>query len=140
MKPISIYITTAISLGLSTAGLLSQQRAAIAGQEFTALTPAQTEHLYRDLVPSRSQDFFNEGRENFEREIQVLYQSHISGNEPILKVKEVPEIPQPEWHPSSSQNPDVLPDSLHPSPVNPRKVFIYKLSTRVPSDRAKQQK
>lgn len=120
MKPISIYITTATILVLATTGLLSQQRAAIAGQGFTALTPAQTEHLYRDLIPSRSEDFFNEGREKFEREIQVLYQSHISGNEPILKVKEVPEIPQPEWHPSSSQNSDVLPDSFHPSSINPR--------------------
>lgn len=120
MKPISIYITTATILVLSTAGLLSQQKAASAGQGFTALTPAQTEHLYRDLVPSRSEDFFNQGWEKFEREVQVLYQIHISGNEPILKVKEVPEIPQPEWHSSSSQNPEVLPDSLHPSSVNPR--------------------
>ncbi len=120
MKPISIYISTATVLLLSTAGLLSQQKAAIAGQKLTALTPAQAEHLYRDLVPSRSQEFFNEGRKRLEREIHFLYQSHISGNEPILKVKEVPQIPQPEWHPSSSNNPNTLPDSLQPSSPNPR--------------------
>jgi hypothetical protein len=75
MKPTSIYIATTTVLVLSTIGLLTQHTAAIAQQEPRFPSPAQLQQLSRDLIPSRSQDFFREGQARMEAEIKQLGQT-----------------------------------------------------------------
>ena len=82
-----ITITTALLL--SAAGLLSQQNAAIAG--FEGLTPEQANRLSRDLVPSNSQKFFQQGQARIEQEIQRLDRRQRSLNEPLLRTTQNPQ-------------------------------------------------
>jgi len=96
MKPISTTITLAIACVISTAGLFGQPTSASASSE-SPLTPAQAQRLSRDLVPSRSQNFFQEGQERLEREILLLRQRQRSEQEPILKVRsnnDIDQLPQ----------------------------------------------
>ena len=80
------------SLILSAAFLLSGQTSANAQQQFTNLTPAQTQRLSRDLFPSSSQDFFKQGNDLIEREIQILRQRKLSSTEPVLKIDLIPRV------------------------------------------------
>ena len=52
------------------------------------LTPLQIQRLSRDLVPSRSQDFFNRGQRELEREIQNLPKRQRLLKEPVLRVNQ----------------------------------------------------
>ncbi len=98
MKPISTKVILAIACVISTAGLFGQPSSAWANSE-SPLTPAQAQRLSRDLIPSRSQDFFQEGQERIEREIVILLQRQGSEDEPILKIRnneinEINQLPQ----------------------------------------------
>ncbi|MCU0548570.1 MAG: hypothetical protein MUC48_04410 [Leptolyngbya sp. Prado105] len=44
------------------------------------------QHLSRDLTPSSSQDFFNQGLTQFEREIQLLERRFMAEQEHLLKI------------------------------------------------------
>lgn len=112
MKALSAKITLAIACVISTAGLFGQPSSAWANSE-SPLTPAQAQRLSRDLIPSRSQDFFQGGQERIEREIVILLQRQRSEGEPILKIRndeinEINQLPQAEI--------DSLPSLLSPNP------------------------
>ncbi len=77
---------------LSTAILLVGQTNANAEQQFSALTPAKTQNLSRDLVPFGSQDFFRQGKDSIDREIQLLRQRQAPSTEPVLKINLVPQV------------------------------------------------
>ncbi len=53
------------------------------------ITPAQAQHLSRDLIPTDSQDFFRQGRNTLEKEIQLLQQR--PAPEPVLKINLTPQ-------------------------------------------------
>jgi hypothetical protein len=96
MKPISTTITLAIACVISTAGSFGQPTSAWASQE-SPLTPAQAQRLSRDLVPSRSLYFFQEGQERLEREILLLRQRQRLEQEPILQIRrnnDIDQLPQ----------------------------------------------
>lgn len=80
---------------VSTAFLLALQTSANAQQAFPNLTPAQAQHLSRDLVPYNSQDFFRQGKNSIEREIQILRQREVRPIKPVLKIDLVPQIKRP---------------------------------------------
>ncbi len=85
MKLRFTHITIAAAFVLSTVGLLSQQTSA-ASQE-SPLTPAQANQFSRDLVPSTpSQDFFRQGQQRIEREIQLLLQRRNASSEELLRI------------------------------------------------------
>jgi hypothetical protein len=94
MKPILTSITTVTALVFSAAWLLGEQTAASAGQEAPTLTPSQAQQLQRDLVPHNSQDFFRQGQERIEREIQLLSESQRASSEPLLKINVNTQTPQ----------------------------------------------
>jgi len=99
MKALSAKITLAIACVISTAGLFGQPTSAWASE--SPVTPAQAQRLSRDLIPSRSQDFFQEGQERIEREIVILLQRQRSEGEPILNIRndeinEINQLPQAE--------------------------------------------
>ncbi|MDZ8184017.1 MAG: hypothetical protein RMX96_04035 [Nostoc sp. ChiSLP02] len=73
-------------LALSTTFFLVGETSAKAQQKFTTPLPSPLPNFGRDLVPSSSQEFFRQGRDAFEREIQILRQRELSSNRPILKV------------------------------------------------------
>jgi hypothetical protein len=83
------------------------QSPAYALQETPRLTATQIQNFSRDLVPRNSQDFFNEGQELIEREIQILQERRDSSKKPILKVNPQPEIEE-ELTPRK-KNSDVFP-------------------------------
>ena len=80
--------------------LLSIQTAANAEQELPPLTPTQAQHfsqaqaqqLSQDLVESESQEFFRQGKERLQKEIQILEQRRLSSTQPILKIDEEPQV------------------------------------------------
>jgi hypothetical protein len=80
---------------VSTAFLLAIQTSANAQQSLPNLTPAQAQSLSRDLVPSSSQDFFRQGKESMEREIQIFRQRQLPSMKPILKIDSVQQIKKP---------------------------------------------
>jgi hypothetical protein len=80
---------------VSTAFLLAVQTSANAQQSLPNLTPAQAQNLSRDLVPFNSQDFFRQGKESMEREIQILRQRQLPSMKPILKIDPVQQIKRP---------------------------------------------
>ncbi|MBN3896480.1 MAG: hypothetical protein HWQ41_14800 [Nostoc sp. NOS(2021)] len=82
-------------LVVSTAFFLAVQTAANAEQSLPSLTPAQAQHLSRDLVPYNSQDFFRQGKDSIEREIEILRQSQLPSIKPVLKIDSVPQIKRP---------------------------------------------
>jgi hypothetical protein len=114
MKPISTRITLAIAFLLSTVGSLGQQSSASANSIESPLTPAQANRLSRDLVPSRSQEFFQQGRDEIDRQIRILQQhkrQNASGR-PVLQLnqnsqaelEQLPQLqPQDFWQPPQSQ-------------------------------------
>ncbi|MDZ8226626.1 hypothetical protein [Nostoc sp. ChiVER01] len=91
-------------LVLSTAFLLAIQISANAEQAFPSLTPAQAQHLSRDLVPYNSQEFFRQGKNSMEREIQILRLRQLRPIKPVLKINSVPQIKVPR----TQQNPNIL--------------------------------
>ncbi|MFN6481441.1 MULTISPECIES: hypothetical protein [unclassified Nostoc] len=80
---------------LSTAFLLAIQTSANAEQAIPSLTPGQAQHLSRDLVPYNSQEFFRQGKDSIEREIQILRQGQRRSIKPVLKIDSVPQIKKP---------------------------------------------
>jgi len=82
-------------LVISTAFLLAVQTSANAEQPLPRLTPAQAQNLSRDLVPHNSQDFFRQGKDSIEREIQILRQRQLRSIKPVLKIDSVPQIERP---------------------------------------------
>jgi hypothetical protein len=88
-------------LVVSTAFLLAIQTSADAEQPLPSLTPAQAQHLSRDLVPYNSQDFFRQGKDSIEREIQILRQRQLRSIKPVLKIDSVPQIKRPNTQPKS---------------------------------------
>ncbi|MCC5643750.1 hypothetical protein LC607_12495 [Nostoc sp. CHAB 5824] len=82
-------------LVVSIAFLLAIQTSANAQQPLPSLTPAQAQHLSRDLVPYNSQDFFRQGKNSLEREIQILRQRQLRSIKPVLKIDSVPQIKIP---------------------------------------------
>jgi hypothetical protein len=96
MKVLSAKITLAIACVISTGGVFGQPTSAWANPE-SPLTPAQAQHLSRDLIPSRSQNFFQEGQERLEREILILRHRQHSEQEPILQIRrnnKIDQLPQ----------------------------------------------
>ncbi|MGF2039647.1 MAG: hypothetical protein RMZ43_030765 [Nostoc sp. CmiVER01] len=91
-------------LVLSTAFLLAIQISANAEQAFPSLTPTQAQHLSRDLVPYNSQEFFRQGKNSMEREIQILRLRQLRPIKPVLKINSVPQIKVPR----TQQNPNIL--------------------------------
>ena len=83
-----VLATTATALMLSTVSLLKAQVPAIAGSESVPLTSAQAQGLSRDLTRSSSQDFFVQGHEQLEREIQILSQKRLTT--PVLRINVAP--------------------------------------------------
>ncbi|MFN6540711.1 MAG: hypothetical protein RM021_030825 [Nostoc sp. EkiNYC01] len=79
----------------STAFFLAVQTSANAQQTLPSLTPAQTQNLSRDLVPSSSQDFFRQGKDSFEEEIQLLRERQLSSTKPILKIDLIQMLKRP---------------------------------------------
>ncbi|MDF5707306.1 MAG: hypothetical protein PUP90_06395 [Nostoc sp. S4] len=84
-KPRFTRCITIKLLVFSTAFFLVWETSAKAQRTFPNLTPAQAQHLSRDLVPSSSEEFFRQGKNSFEREIQLLRKRQLSPNKPILK-------------------------------------------------------
>ncbi|QKQ77252.1 hypothetical protein [Nostoc sp. TCL240-02] len=80
---------------ISTAFLLAVQSSANAEQPLPSLTPAQAQSLSRDLVPYNSQDFFRQGKDSIEREIQILRQRQLRSIKPVLKIESVQQIKRP---------------------------------------------
>ncbi|WP_331001380.1 hypothetical protein [Nostoc sp. WHI] len=80
---------------VSTVFFLTVQTSANAEQAFLPLTPAQAQHLSRDLVPHSSQDFFRQGKDSIEREIQILRQRQLPSTQPVLKIDPVLLIKRP---------------------------------------------
>ncbi|MHC5613281.1 MAG: hypothetical protein ACYTXA_20340 [Nostoc sp.] len=78
-----------------TAFFLTLQTSANAQQAFSSLTPTQAQHLSRDLIPYNSQDFFSQGKDSIEREIQILRQRQLRSIKPVLKIDSVPQIKIP---------------------------------------------
>ncbi|MEA5623420.1 hypothetical protein [Nostoc sp. UHCC 0251] len=91
-------------LVVATAFFLAIQTSANAEQPLSSLTPAQAQRLSRDLVPYNSQDFFRQGKNSFEREIQILRQRQLRSIKPVLKIDLVREIKIPH----TQQNPNIL--------------------------------
>ncbi|MBG1245211.1 hypothetical protein [Nostoc sp. NZL] len=82
-------------LVVSTAFFLAVQTAVNAEQPLPSLTPAQAQHLSRDLIPYNSQDFFRQGKNSIEREIQILRQRQVRPIKPVLKIDSVPQKKRP---------------------------------------------
>lgn len=102
MKLVFINIRIASATVLLLAGLLAQQSSA---NSQSSLTPAQSARIARDLVPSQSQEFFRQGQEKLEREIQHLRQQQTASPESPLKVNvnpqtELERLPQVQPTPS----------------------------------------
>lgn len=77
------------------------ETSANAQQTIPTLTPRQAQNLSRDLVQSSSQDFFRQGNNAFEREIQLLRERPLSSNKPILKI----DLMQIQKRPSTQEKP-----------------------------------
>ncbi|WP_335070210.1 hypothetical protein [Nostoc sp.] len=92
------------SLVVLTALLLAVQTSVNAQRPLPSLTPAQAQHLSRDLVPYNSQDFFRQGKDSIERETQILRQRQLRSIKPVLKIDLVPQIKIPQ----TQQNPNIL--------------------------------
>ncbi|AVH72353.1 hypothetical protein [Nostoc sp. 'Lobaria pulmonaria (5183) cyanobiont'] len=82
-------------LVVSTAFLIAVQTSANAQQAVPSLTPAQAQHLSRDLVPYNSQDFFRQGKDSIAREIQILNQRQQRPIKPILEIDLVQQSKKP---------------------------------------------
>lgn len=106
MKLNFTHITLAIAFVFSTAWLPEKQALAVENQESPLLTPAQAQQLSRDLIPSPSQEFFQQGREMLEKEIQLLNQRQNTATEPPLQINVEPQTELdrlPQLQPTQSQ-------------------------------------
>jgi hypothetical protein len=80
-------ITLAIALAVSTAWLIGEPTKAVAS-ESSGLTPSEANRLSRDLAtPSPSQDFFRQGQQMMEGEIQRLLQRQNASSDSPLKTE-----------------------------------------------------
>ena len=53
-----------------------------------SLTPSQIQQVNSGLFRSNSQDFFQEGYRQLEREIAILLQRYVTSQDPILEIDE----------------------------------------------------
>lgn len=58
----------------------------VQAQAIPNLSVSDRQRLSRDLIPSSSQDFFNQGRNQLEQEIRLLERRFATKNEPELKI------------------------------------------------------
>ena len=67
------------------------------------LTSAQLQRFERDLTSTNAQDFFKQGKAQFEQEIRSLEQGRVSSDQPTLKID--PTLQDVEhFQPASSQS------------------------------------
>lgn len=102
-KEIFPGLTVATALVLTSVSSLSLQSPVAAQPQKPSLTPQQTQTFFNDLFPSSSQDFFRQGREKLEREIEILTQRRLFLKEPVLNVDDVPQVQ--DFSPSSEMKP-----------------------------------
>ncbi len=79
LKITSIIFSTVLLVGHTNSRALAQ----------VPITPTQAQHLSRDLIPTDSQDFFRQGRNSLEKEIQLLQQR--PAPEFVLKINLTPQ-------------------------------------------------
>lgn len=58
----------------------------VQAQAIPNLSVSDRQRLSRDLIPSSSQDFFNQGRNQLEREIRLLERRSTTRKEDLLKI------------------------------------------------------
>lgn len=63
-------------------------------QTIPNLSNLDRQRIIRDLTPTNSQDFFNQGREQFEREIRRLNERSQQKQENLLKVDPATRYPE----------------------------------------------
>lgn len=102
MQP-RLLATTAIAVVLSGISLLNRQAPALAQLHSIRISPAQAQQFSRDLVRSNSQDFFTQGRDQFEREIRIITQKRLFPPTPVLKIERIPQL-EGDLLPSNSPN------------------------------------
>ncbi|MBD1927714.1 hypothetical protein H6F74_15900 [Trichocoleus sp. FACHB-90] len=91
LKPLFAHITGTCALLITSVSLFGGQTPAAANPEFNSISPAQAQQFNRDLIPSSSQEFFRQGREKLEREIEILNRRRLL-NSPILKNDNLPRV------------------------------------------------
>jgi hypothetical protein len=89
-KEIFPGLTVATAFVLTSVSALSLQSPVAAQPQKPSLTPQQTQNFFNDLFSSSSQDFFRQGREKLEREIEILTQRRLFLQEPVLNVDALP--------------------------------------------------
>ncbi|KAM3098526.1 hypothetical protein ACKFKG_05710 [Phormidesmis sp. 146-35] len=80
-------------------------------QSLAGLSSVQLQRLSRDLVPSSSEDFFRKGREQFDRELELLRRPSKSPDR-LLKVDSRTQYPQQNDRPKFPKSLDSLNDRL----------------------------
>lgn len=66
----------------------------VLAQTIPNLSNLDRQRISRDLTPTNSQDFFNQGREQFEREIRRLNERSQQKQENLLKVDPATRYPE----------------------------------------------
>jgi hypothetical protein len=89
-----VGVVAIASAGVVTAQPMAQAQALPAG-----LSRADAQRITRDLTRFNSQDFFERGRDQLEREIRNLDQQKLTSSEDLLRVQE--QLPLPEEVPPS---------------------------------------
>lgn len=75
LKPIFPALTLGATLVLTTPAV-----------QAGSLTPSQIQQLNRGLVRSSSQDFFEEGRRQLDKEIEIVVQRRLTSAKELLKI------------------------------------------------------
>jgi hypothetical protein len=100
---------TSLCLGIGLVVGINPWRAASALPSWSI---THRQQLARDLTVSASQDFFKQGRDQFDREIKRLERGFLLQNQAILKID--PNAPMPElqdWKPLRAKPPASVPRS-----------------------------
>jgi hypothetical protein len=105
MKRIAYGVAIATCLPLILCNPGFAQPTASSGQT----TPAQFQHLSRDLSRSSSEDFFRQGQANLERELILLTKQRAMSTDGILKITNQPLRVPPESTPLKRQ--DLVPSN-----------------------------
>ncbi|MBE9012335.1 hypothetical protein IQ250_19235 [Pseudanabaenaceae cyanobacterium LEGE 13415] len=66
----------------------------VVAQAIPNLSNLDRQRIIRDLTPTNSQDFFNQGREQLEREIRLLNERSQQRQENLLKVDPATRYPE----------------------------------------------
>lgn len=88
MSSARLLATIAIAAILSAVSLIDGQAPALAQRQSIRISPAQARQFSHDLIRSSSQDFFAQGRENFEAEIKILTEKRLFSQPPVLKIEQ----------------------------------------------------